>query len=337
MKNTKKILRGTLLGIAFSLLILDAKCAATGVAEGIALCLETVIPALFPFLLLSPMLIAYVPNLSVFRILGRFLGMPSGSEPIFLTSLLCGYPVGARMVANARKAGQLSREDAQRMLAFCNNAGPAFIFGVGSAVFSDKWIPWFLWLIHILSAMLVGSILPGKSRKHYTATSKSIPTFRSNLEKSIVTMAHICGWIIVMRIVQSFLDRWILWLLPQWVQVLLCGTLELANGCIGVRSVNNPVMKFLMMTGFLAFGGISVHMQTASVIGDLGGMKYHLMGKLLQTVISLILAVLLLAFTHTGVSSSVVILFLIISAVMFFTLILLLSRKNSSIPKSCGV
>ncbi len=42
-----------------------------------------------------------------------------------------GYPVGARTAIALYENGQCSKTEAERLLAFCNNSGPAFILGGG--------------------------------------------------------------------------------------------------------------------------------------------------------------------------------------------------------------
>lgn len=337
MEKRMPLIHGILICVAFFLLILDTRTAVSGVAEGIELCLRTVIPALFPFLILSPMLVASIPRLTILRPLGRLLGIPDGSESIVIAGLLCGYPVGAHMVHDAWIKGQLTRSDARRMAAFCNNAGPAFIFGIGGSIFSDRRIPWLLWLVQILSSFLVGVLLPGKSKQRYSNNHTTSPSLRSSLERSIVVMTYICGWVILFRIILSFFRRWLVWLFPKWVDILLCGVLELANGCTILNTIQDPSVKFLMMSAFLAFGGLSVHMQTSSVTPGLNITYIHLLGKLMQTATSLLLSSLLLPFIIPAASPTGPFAVMLISGVYIILSIFLIKRKNSSIPELCGV
>lgn len=335
MNKDKYQWRGAALCGMFIILVLDTKCAATGVSEGISLCMQTVIPALFPFLLIAPMLTAFLPHLPAFHLLGRLLGIPVGSESIFLTGILCGYPIGAKMIYDAWNQKVLTLAEAKRMLTFSNNAGPAFIFGIGYSVFTERWIPWALWLIHVMSAVLIGWLLPGKTNRQYHSIGTTKPTFRENLENSLAVMAHICGWIIVMRIILAFISKWVLWLFPNWIQVLICGFFELANGCSLLHKIADPSVRFLLMTCFLAFGGLSVHMQTASVTGTINASKRHFGGKLLHCSFSLLLASLLLIAIPIGQHSVFPILLgAIISSLL---IIYIFHRKNSSIPAACGV
>lgn len=337
----RRILRGSLAGIGILLLILDSRTALTGAKEAIDLCISSVIPSIFPFLVLSGILTPAICGLNVpiLRPLSRILGIPAGSEGIFLTGILGGYPTGAQAVHQAWQRGQLNKEDAQRMLAFCSNAGPSFLFGILGAKFPDFWMLWTLWGIHILSAVAVGIILPRHENLSQGPTTSSPVTLTQSLKKAVVTMGYICGWVVLFRIILSFLDRWFLWLLPVDVRVGIYGLFELANSCCSMELVASCGMRFILTSAVLAFGGVCVTMQTASVTDRLG-MGMYLPGKLLQTCISIFLSMIIqcLAFTASEKVALSPVLVIAISILIFlFAYIPRKSKKRGSIPSPVGV
>ena len=143
-------------------LILDGRTAIDGARQGIELCLRTVIPSLFPFFVLSILLTSSLlgSSLAVLRPLGRLFGMPDGTESLLIPAFLGGYPVGAQNVAAAFRSGQLTKPEAERMLSFCSNAGPAFLFGMAAAMFPRRWMAWALWGIHIVGALFAALLIP---------------------------------------------------------------------------------------------------------------------------------------------------------------------------------
>lgn len=53
----------------------------------------------------------------------------------------------------------MTRGEAERLLAFCNNSNPVFLISVlGAGVFGSVRTGVWLWLIHILSALLTGLV-----------------------------------------------------------------------------------------------------------------------------------------------------------------------------------
>ncbi len=288
-------MKGRLTGGIFAafglmLLILDSRTALTGAQEAVELCISVVIPSLFPFFVLSGMLVGAISG-SKFRILRPLeglLGIPQGSGGLFLTGLLGGYPTGAQAVAQAWKDGQLSWDDGRRMLAFCSNAGPSFLFGILGRSFSHIGFVWLLWGIHILSALLVGALLPRSAatfRKTAPTVNISLPTA---LRRAVVTTGYVCGWIVLFRVILAFLTRWCLWLVGKDGQVAIFGMLELTNGCCSLNMIDSESLRMMIASGILSFGGICIAMQTVSVTGELG-LGWYLPGKILQTSISLAL------------------------------------------------
>ncbi len=273
------------------ILILDSRTAVEGAKAGLELCLKTVIPSLFPFFMLSVMLTSSLLGQSIgwLRPLGKLCGLPAGAESILLAGLLGGYPVGAQAVADARRSGGLKKQDAQRMLSFCSNAGPSFLFGMAASVFPERWMPWALWGIHVLSAILTAQVFPPRNAGQACPAPGNHVTINAAMNRALRIMTAVCGWVILFRVASAFLIRWFLWILPGDVQTALIGILELSNGCMALADVTDLRLRFILCSGMLAFGGICVLMQTASVTEGLS-LKYYFRGKLVQTIFSLLLA-----------------------------------------------
>lgn len=269
-------------------LILDTKTALAAGAQGVQLCLQTLIPSLFPFFLFSNMLTAALSG----RRLGpveKLLRMPPGSGGLYLIGLLGGYPVGAQSVAQAYGSGSLGEKDARRLLAFCSNAGPAFLFGVGASVFRDARLCWLLWGIHILSSVITALLTPGRTGEPVTLPTAPPRGLSQALRKSVETMALVCGWVFVFRVLLGFLERWALWLLPAPSEILLSGLLELSNGCCRLPELACTGQKLTLFSVFLGFGGLCVALQTNSVAGNLDT-SWYLPAKVTQSAVSFLLS-----------------------------------------------
>ena len=276
--------------LALLVLILDSKTALSGAAAGLSLCLKTVIPSLFPFLFLCRILMQSLwgSTFPAAASVCRTLGIPAGGESLLIPALLGGYPVGAQAVADAFQEGRLTRQEAEHLLTFCSNAGPAFLFGMAGILFSGQTSLWALWCIQMLSSFLVGlwGKKPVQIRTIIPARSLNLTEI---LKQTLKTMALICGWILLMRILIQFLQRWFFWYFPAPLQIILTGILELSNGCCDLSLIPTESARFLICSGFLSFGGICVLLQTASVLGELSLIPY-LLGKIIQTMVSLMLS-----------------------------------------------
>jgi len=315
-------------------LIFDGQTALTGAAKGITLCIITLIPSLFPFILLSILLTSSLSG-QVLRPLQPITSackMPNGTESLLAISFLGGYPVGAQNVSLLYQQGQLTASQSMRMLSFCNNAGPAFIFGILGLQFSNKIIPWLLWLIQIFSSLCVGFLLPGAAPVTVRALPEKVRTTAA-LSQALKAMSQICGWVILMGMVLAFLDSWFLRSLPVHIQVAVSGILELSNGCVRLGEIECEGLRFLIASGLLTFGGICVTLQTASVAEGIS-MNQYFPGKLLQSSISILLSCLFQfifpAESRFSLAFPAFILSAGVATIVFFTQY---SKKVVAIPK----
>lgn len=320
-------------------LILDGRTAISGAVDGINLCLTTLVPSLFPFFLLSILLTGALSGQAIplLRPVAAACRIPRGTESLLAIGLLGGYPVGAQNVAVLHRSGRLSRRQAARMIAICNNAGPAFIFGVLGSMFSGRLVPWLLWIVHIVSALAVGLLLPAAEEQLPSQPPAKQLHITDALEQSVKVMALVCGWVILMRIVLAFLERWFLWLLPDAAQVATAGILELSNGCVRLAQIESEGLRFILAGGMLSLGGICVTLQTASVTDGIG-MGYYFPGKILQCCISVLLCCILQPIFPESQRCFVFFPAVCAAAVVLICSYILRNLKNSSgIPSVLGV
>ncbi len=330
MKKRTKCIYGISSCIAMLIIILDGRSAVSSIANGIDLCLRTVVPALFPFFVLSGIM-----NNCFFGQAFRFMEpvrklcrIPAGTESILFIGLVSGYPVGAQLVTRAYASGSLSKENARRMLGFCSNAGPAFLFGLLSAAFSRPIISWFLWGVHIVSALIVGWLLPGGTTNKCILQQQEAITVTKALHNAIRNLAAVCGWVILFRLMLDFLSKWFLRFFPVEIQVLISGFIELSNGCILLQQAEKEGVRFILAAAMLAFGGMCVTMQTVSVAADLG-IGYYFRGKLLQMLISVAVSCILQPFLFpNGAEFYISSIYLILSVLFTVLTVYLLRRKK---------
>jgi len=336
MKNRKSAVSSALAAFAMLVIILDTKTALFGANDGVQLCIRTVIPSLFPFFVLSGIINSQLLGRSVrlLRPVCKLCRISAGAESLLLLGFLAGYPVGAQMITQAYKQGKLSKNTAKRMLGFCNNAGPAFLFGMLSPLFVNPVVPWTLWGIHILSACIVGFLLPSQEDSICEIAKAEPITLPQALQNAVKIMAAVCGWVVLFRILLGFCERWFLWRFPKELQVLFCGLLELANGCVMLKQLPLVGMQFTMASVLLSFGGLCVGMQTCTATEGLGT-GYYFPGKALQTSLSLLLSLMVqpLLFSKENQLCMSIFHFLSIAALTGFILVYLHRKKVVAINR----
>ena len=262
---------------AMVLLILDSRHGTAFASEGIDLCIRTVIPSLFPFFLLS-------------IYLAGNLHSGSGLGTVWIPGFLGGYPTGAQAAAELRRSGRATPGESSQMLYYCSQAGPAFLFGMVGPQFDDIACVWKLWAVQLLSAVSVYSIIPQRKMTSPKPHVKHRITLTAAMQRSLRSMAAVCGWIVIFRVILGFLSAFF----PGGIgNVLLSGLLELSNGCLMLRIIPDPDIRFLLAAVMLNFGGICVMIQTASVTEGLD-FRCYVRGKLLQTAVCIPMSLLLL-------------------------------------------
>ncbi len=304
-------------------LILWPREAMDAMREGLKLCGNVILPSLFPFFVLSSLVV----ELGMSRYLGRLL--EPVMAPLFRVNGACaaalalgfvgGYPVGARTAIQLYQNGQCSRTEAERLLAFCNNCGPAFILGaVGAGIFGSGTIGLLLYGTHLLASLLVGLVFrfyrPGDSPRRSRDRGLQFQTasFSAALIRSVTGAAqsilNICAFILcfavlirlaarsgLMGLLSGLLSRLLgpLGLTETWAQRLLTGLLELSSG---VSSLTDGALsgRLSMAAFMLGWAGLSVHCQVLAFLGDSGlSIRTYVAGKLLHGGLSALLTALL--------------------------------------------
>lgn len=267
---------GWLLGIGTLGLIFDSRTAMQGAIEGVELCLTAVIPSLLPFLCLSMLLTdrLWGQKSRLLKPLGRLFRLPEGGEALLIPGLLGGYPAGAACIGRAWRQGQIKKEDAERLLGYCSNPGPAFLFGIVRQQFSAPWSAWVLWGLVLLGAAAAAWLLPGCEGRVSISQKKG-----DGLGQAANAMGRICVLVILFRVGLCFLRTYCG--LRGTALTAAEGLLELTNGCCDLTAVPSEKVRFLLAAVLLSLGGLCVALQTAEVAQGLS-LRYYCRGKVIQ-------------------------------------------------------
>ncbi len=305
----------------------------SSVKKGLTLWSTSVVPSLFPFFIATELLInTSIPGI-LGRIFNKFMkpifNISGPGSFVFIMGLISGYPMGAKITCNFRDNNICSKEECERLLSFTNNSGPLFIIGtVGISLFKNKSIGILLFLSHIISALVVGFIFRfwkynknGSiknsdykqffSKKHILL-SNSGEIISKSISNSIKTILLVGGFIVLFSSIISICKSSgilsifsfiltpifsFLHIDPSFISPILTGILEITNG---ISSISNILCKKItiniLITSFLlGLGGISIFMQVYSIVSktDLS-IKPYIYGKLLQSVISIIITYVLI-------------------------------------------
>lgn len=279
----------------------------------VELCLSLILPSLFPFFVLSVLL----NRLGLPGYLGRLLtplasrvyGITGAGASALLIGLTGGYPLGAAYIADMERSGAITAREGERLLAFCNNSGPAFIIGaVGAGAFGSGKAGLLLYLCHVLSAMLTGLFFRQKDYCREIPPLQLDTVYISHalpeaVKQAMGALLNVCGFVMCFTVLVGLLDAGGAFSLLcgqlsaafglelQFTHAALTGVLELGSAAGALRGLSPTPLNMALAAGILGWGGISVHFQTLAV---LAGSKIkgalHFAGRLISASIGMVLA-----------------------------------------------
>jgi len=296
----------------------------TAAKDGLLLWFNQVLPSLLPFVVGANLLagLGFIHFLGALTapIMVPLFKIPGSGAYALLSGFTSGYPMGAKAVAYLRETGKIQQQEAQRLIAFSNNAGPLFIVGfIGTSLFGSTKSGYILLISHITAAIVMGLVLRFFSKtsevstinqKHMESSLKlafkELLTFRqdhykgfgqalgTSIKNAMESMVLIGGYIIVFCVLIKALE--ISGLFESlnkltgipWLTGFVAGILEVANGAkmISQGSLPNPT-TLSATAALISFGGLSVHGQTAHFIRNIDiKIAPYLVAKCLQAVMA---------------------------------------------------
>jgi len=105
----------------------------TSASTGLSLWVNYVLPALFPFFIISDLLMkqGFIHFLGVLLepLMRPLFRLPGKASFVLAMTHTAGIPIGAILTCKMRKEGEITKAEGERLLAFTCNPSPGFMFG----------------------------------------------------------------------------------------------------------------------------------------------------------------------------------------------------------------
>lgn len=260
--------------ILFSLAIINNPGAAiSGARNGLVFTGETVIPCLFPFTVGGIFLYKSGGIFRLSQIFDRFsrpILKLSGKEfAIFLLSLIGGYPMGAKLIGEMKRQGEITTRRAQFLLTFCVNASPTFfISAIGVGIFSSKTIGLILFMANILSSITCIYIFYKFSGKDLRLKSNHNTSFCFgdslvlSVKETSEIFLNISGFIVLFSTLNSLVGEIIT---SRLLKLVLGIMFEVTTAC-NMASKDNLAVYFYSF--IISFGGLSTIFQILTCLSE---------------------------------------------------------------------
>jgi len=236
------------LGALVALLMCYPEDAMNAVRAACGLWAQSVMPALFPYMVASSLLVSVAGS--------KALAIP--------LSFLGGSPAGARLVSLAAPCAK----KAQTLAALCTTASPLYILGAlsgGPRMLLAHWLG-------ACAAYALIRLIPFSTKAPQATPNPQAPhrpSFAGIARDSTLATLAICGYMALFTVLAALLTR----VLPltQTLKTLLLCLLEMASGCAELLSLGLPAAQTTpLLCAAVSFGGLSIFMQNALFLKPAG-------------------------------------------------------------------
>ena len=281
MKN--KIINNLVVFLSlFSLveLIINKELVFSNISYSLKLWINSIIPSLFPFFVISDILInynitSYIPR-NIKNIFSYLFKTSDNVTSLFFLSMLSGFPSSGRNVRLMYDYKLISTDEANRFLMFSHFSNPLFILGTVAIFYlKDSKLGLVVLISHYIPNILIAFFtrncnynVGSYKCKDIPSINKSFPIIFSNaIKNAISSLLMILGTLSCFLVISSFVLN--ILTIDSYSGAIVKGLLEITMGLnsLCLLKIDN-LYKVVISSMFLSFGGFSIHMQILSFLAD---------------------------------------------------------------------
>lgn len=290
--KTKKYMLSFLVIIVIVFIILNPKNNMQNFLNGLSVWSTCVIPALFPFLFFTKLLLSFEVIEKISKIFSPFtkkLYNVSGiSGYIYAMSVMSGYPLSASMIADFYEKKIITKYEAVRISSFTSTSGPLFIIGTIAMGMCGNFKMGIVILIsHFMGALTNGLIYRNYGKNKEKFNDKKFTILKQNQKNvmedsmlsSIKTILLIGGYISLSFLIIGILNDYnIISSVSKLISKIINTDFETINSVINgmfevtkggldlsILNLNNKTLT-LLLTFIISFGGFSIILQASSFL-----------------------------------------------------------------------
>ncbi len=262
------------------LLILQPSASTKGVLAGLESCAFQVIPALFPFFVVTGLILesplAEWLGLSVYPVTRLGLGIRQRrASTVLLLCWLGGFAVAASAISRLYQQGRLCRRQAMLLLVCGVGSGPAFVVNtvgllmLGSAPLGVCLLGAMLTanvctalVFRILFAVLPEKCEPAASVLHSTGETNRPTGLVGSIQNAVHSMLTVCGFVVFFRFLCETAAQALSLGAPGFFA--LCAGLEVTSGCAAGAAL--PGCAAMACCAALSMQSLSVFLQVRALL-----------------------------------------------------------------------
>lgn len=270
--------------------------------------ITSVLPALFPFFVISDILISYdviryIPKV-IKNLFKKLFNVSDNGLVVIILSMLSGFPSNARNIKNMYNSNKISKKEGEHLLYFTHFSNPMFILGTLVSIFLKKEeLGLIIFISHYLPNIIIGILLRKlNTSKLDTNYNNDINNnfglvLTKSIRKSLDSVFNILGTLTVFLIISSLLIN--VFNFNNGISLLIKSILELTSGLKELSNFNLSNSYLVIASScILSFGGLSVHMQVINELSDTDiSYSNFFIGRIIQVILSLVVSYILCLFT----------------------------------------
>lgn len=284
---------------------------------------KNLIPSLFPFFIIADLLTNYgivelISELSK-KAMNKLFNLSGNSSFILFMSMVSGFPSASKYTKELYEKGLISKTEAEQVLTFTHFSNPLFIIGtIGLIYLKNYRVGILILLVHYSTNFIIALLFKNYNKVRIKETSTSFrnilrnihrkritnnKTFAVILSNSIInsfnTLVLIFGTITFFLMITTILDNIIQ--IDAYNRAIFNGIFEMTQGLKYTSELDIPlVYKATLSIFFISFGGISVHIQTLSILSSTK-IKYYpfLIARIIHGALSSLIIYLILFYSKS--------------------------------------
>lgn len=248
------------------------------------------ITKLAPFTFLNILLISILIDYNLLDM----LPIKNSNLYVFFLSLLSGFPSGAIFTKEIFDNNLIDYNTGNSILTYSHFPNLLFMFGTVNLIINNS----IICIKIFISIVLSNFILYLFSKKNiYKNNNFNYNSFSNILTKNIIkcfrNIILIYGISIFFYLISCIIFKYISF--NTYSYVFISGIFDLLKGVFTISLINNDI-KYFFILFFISFGGISIHMQVKSIISNKLSYKYFFVGRIISTVLAIIIFCILKEF-----------------------------------------
>ena len=278
----RKLILILVITIILGAIVINPEVYITSCLNGIMVWATVVLPALLPFMFFTKTLTELgVADIlaSKFKLFPKIFKVPSLAIYVFILSILSGYPVGAKIVADLYESGAISKEEAYKITTFTSNSGPMFILGsVGIGMLTSRKLGIIILISHILGALINGLIYRNHKENSTEINKKIIEKNNLSIGDLMWNTVHsvliIGGFIALFFVIIEIINYLNIFspISNLFSKIFNCdaniftaifnGIFEITRGCLDISKLGlSELISGTLCTFIISFGGLATAMQ----------------------------------------------------------------------------